>query len=107
MPVDFIPDEAAAPEPLEFVPEEDYAAKLVNDEAFDPVAYAHTNPDDTELARKVYVARHKQPMTAGRAIGLIPKVAEGAVGLVKDFGAGLGNIAVDAYTQFTDSDPAN
>jgi hypothetical protein len=83
------------------------ADELADDDEFDPIGFALDNPDQEELAAEVAWKKKQKPWTRERLQKLPGIAGQAAVGIIKDFGAGVGNIAADVVTQATDETEAN
>lgn len=77
------------------VPEADYAKQLADNPDFNPYLYAYEHPEESELAKKVFILQKEKPMTTGRAIGLIPKAVGAVGGMATDFVQGAANVAMN------------
>ncbi len=102
--------EQAKPAPTSFDPSSyvsETADQLANDEEFDPIGFALDNPDKQDFAEEVAYKQSERPWTKERLQKLPGIAGKAAVGIVKDFGAGMGGIAADVVTQATDDLPQN
>jgi hypothetical protein len=68
---------------------------MVKDDEFEPLGYA-LETGDIDTAKEVAWQKRNNPMTASRFGGLVKKFGGATVDMIRDFGGGLGAVAIDS-----------